>query len=545
MKLFFLRLTAAALCLALLSGCSLLLTPSVAGGSSSSAGGSEPVFSSSGPTAYADMAYRRCSAEKGEALLSKIHTDAKEGGSQEDFNRDDTALVDYLYTVATMRELIDLQCASDPTDEQAAEESLYTSQLYRELNEGYWDAMHALSVTGHGKLLKEHYDAQQIQWFISYDAQSAEEALYAREDALCQRYRSLMAEENVDEEAVAEVFLELVELRREIAAQAGCDSYADYAYASLYIRNYTPEDSQVLWRSAQEYFAPAADSHAQEIYEQTESLFSTDRIDCGPEAILEGMERCLSGLSGELCESLSFLRSNGLYDIAPSATKADTGYTTYLFSYDEPFLFNAPSGTYYDYTQFIHEFGHFTNYYLTGCDLLFGMDDNDLGELQSQGMEAMLLPRYEELFGGVEGEAIRREVLLNLFYSVVDGALFDEFLQRVYAEEELSPERVSALYAQVCESYGYASAPGGWMYLEHNFLYPFYYISYAVSAISALELYTMLLSDPDEALNAYLTVEAMDCSEWYFTDALKEAGLSDVFDPENCRRIAAGVDLSA
>lgn len=123
---------------------------------------------------------RRCSAEKGEALLSKIQTYAKEGGSQEDFNRDDTALVDYLYTVATMRELIDLQCASDPTDEQAAEESLYTSQLYRELNEGYWDAMHALSVTGHGKLLKEHYDAQQIQWFISYDAQSAEEALYAR-----------------------------------------------------------------------------------------------------------------------------------------------------------------------------------------------------------------------------------------------------------------------------------------------------------------------------------------------------------------------------
>nr|WP_241426586.1 M3 family metallopeptidase [Dysosmobacter acutus] len=541
MKPFFLRLTAAALCLALLSGCGLLLDPSAVDGP---AGGSQPVFSSA-PTAYADMVYRRCSAEEGEALLSNIRAYAKEGGTQEAFNRDDDALVDYLHTVATMRELIDLQCASDPTDQRAAEESLYSSQLYRDLNEGYWEAMHALSVTGHGKLLKEHYTAQQIQWFISYDAPSAEEALYAREDALCQRYRSLMAAEPVDEEAVAQVFLELVELRREIAAQAGCDSYADYAYASLYVRSYTPADSQILWHSAREYFAPDADSHAQDIYEQTESLFSTDRIDCGPDAILDGVERCLSGLSGELSESLSFLRSNGLYDIAPSAAKADTGYTTYLFAYDVPFLFNAPSSTYYDYTQFIHEFGHFTNYYLTGCDLLFGMDDNDLGELQSQGMEALLLPRYEELFGGVEGAAIRREALLNLFYSVVDGALFDEFLQRVYAEEALSQERVSELYAQVCQAYGYASAPNGWMYLEHNFLYPFYYISYAVSAISALELYTMLLSDPDEALNAYLTVEAMDCSKWYFTDALKEAGLSDVFDPEACRRIAAAVDLSA
>ena len=63
-------------------------------------------------------------------------------------------------------------------------------------------------------------------------------------------------------------------------------------------------------------------------------------------------------------------------------------------------------------------------------------------------------------------------LLFNLITSVLDGALYDEFQQRVYAEEGLTPQRIPELYAEVYESYGYEPYEGfeyEWVYVSHNF----------------------------------------------------------------------------
>ena len=79
--------------------------------------------------------------------------------------------------------------------------------------------------------------------------------------------------------------------------------------------------------------------------------------------------------------------------------KLSTGYTTYLYSFDAPFIFNCPDGSYTDYTDMFHEFGHWAAGYYHGSDPLYGVTDYDLSELQSQGMEVMFLQFYDELFG--------------------------------------------------------------------------------------------------------------------------------------------------
>ena len=62
--------------------------------------------------------------------------------------------------------------------------------------------------------------------------------------------RALEEERN---RAAGEVYRRLVQLRSGIAAQAGFDSYADYAYWVLYSRDYTPEDIRPLREAAKKY----------------------------------------------------------------------------------------------------------------------------------------------------------------------------------------------------------------------------------------------------------------------------------------------------
>ena len=118
---------------------------------------------------------------------------------------------------------------------------------------------------------------------------------------------------------------------------------------------------------------------------------------------------------------------------------------------------------------------------------------------------------YDELFGAT-AQVLRGETLLNLVYSVVTGAMYDEFQQRVYLEPELSEERLLEIFREVYESYGFEIYDGyeyEWADVIHNFQQPLYYISYAVSAIPALELYVQSVESPNEAMDTYLRVAGM------------------------------------
>ena len=108
--------------------------------------------------------------------------------------------------------------------------------------------------------------------------------------------------------------------------------------------------------------------------------------------------------------------------------------------------------------------------------------------------------------------------------------MYDEFQQRVYLEPELSEERLLDIFREVYESYGFEIYDGyeyEWADVIHNFQQPLYYISYAVSAIPALELYVQSVESPNEAMDTYLRVAGMSDEEYYLTDALRETGLSN------------------
>ena len=313
-----------------------------------------------------------------------------------------------------------------------------------------------------------------------------------------------------------------------MAELAGAANYSEYAYSAFYSRDYTPTDAQKIWKTAKEDFAPLLQKYTDSL---TQALWKDDlgAEECTEDRIVQALSYGAARMSPEIREAAEYLLDHQLYDISYDRKKLSTGYTTYLYSFDAPFIFNCPDGSYTDYTDMFHEFGHWVAGYYHGSDPFYGVTDYDLSELQSQGMEVMFLQFYDELFGAT-AQVLRGETLLNLVYSVVTGAMYDEFQQRVYLEPELSEERLLEIFREVYESYGFEIYDGyeyEWADVIHNFQQPLYYISYAVSAIPALELYVQSVESPNEAMDTYLRVAGMSDEEYYLTDALRETGLSN------------------
>jgi oligoendopeptidase F len=106
---------------------------------------------------------------------------------------------------------------------------------------------------------------------------------------------------------------------------------------------------------------------------------------------------------------------------------------------------------------------------------------------------------------------------------------------------------VQEIFADVYEKYGYQEYDGfqqEWMDQIHNFEQPMYYISYAASALPALELFARQQADPGEAMDAYLRVASMSDEDYYLSDAVKEAGLSDIFADGTGAKVASALEAS-
>jgi len=499
--------------------------------------------------AYADMDPDAPSLEAFEQLTDGLEDFADEGGSQADFTAACRAAEDALSKLNTASALLDLKNSAAPADTALAAETTKAENDYYAANDDYWEAVHEVAVSKNADLMKGAFEDWQIDQYESYDSSGSEDSLELsrQETELIRQYEALISADPVDYDAVCELYVKMVGVRNRIAEQAGYDSYAAYAYDYIYSRSYTPEDAQTIWTAAQENFRPLVEQYAYDITDRTQKLYYSGEIDSSPDKILAAIRTGAGGMSPEVSAAAAYLQKYGLYDIEPDDGKLSTGYTTYLPLYDEPFIFNCPYGAYTDYTDMFHEFGHYLAFLDNGSDWLYGVSDYDLSELQSQGMEVMFFPFYEQIFGEKYAQTVRAGTLLNLIYSVVDGAMYDEFQSRVYAEKNLTSARVQEIFADVYEKYGYQEYDGfqqEWMDQIHNFEQPMYYISYAASALPALELFARQQADPGEAMDAYLRVASMSDEDYYLSDAVKEAGLSDIFADGTGAKVASALEAS-
>ena len=458
-------------------------------------------------------------------------TTASASGSREAFHRACAEAQQQLLAINTAGTLAELASDQNAADQTLSDRASRQTQAYYDAVDLYNQTLFEISEGENSSVLSKEFETWQIEYFKSYDAESSAQslALATQESQLVRQYAALSSQEELDYDAAADIFLELVSVRAELASLSGAANFSEYAYSAYYSRDYSPTDAQKLWKTAKEDFAPLLHKYADEVTSALQSVQADGALDLSETAITDALSYGAARISPEVNDAAQYLLSHGLYDISDSDTKLSTGYTSYLYSYNVPFIYNCPYGSHLDYVDLFHEFGHWLAGYYHTSDALYGVIDYDLSELQSQGMEVLFLQYYDEFFGE-NAQLLKAETLLNLVYSVVTGAMYDEFQQKVYLEPDLTKDRLLELFREVYESYGFESYDGceyRWADIIHNFQQPLYYISYAVSAIPALELYVRSLDSPNDAADAYLRVASMSDEEFFLTDALRETGLAN------------------
>ncbi len=268
-------------------------------------------------------------------------------------------------------------------------------------------------------------------------------------------------------------------------------------------------------------------------------LLLTEGTESGPES----GEAALGAVAGvadrhfpDLHDALDYMISYGYYDVTAAPEKADAGFTTYLYAYEAPYLFLPNSGGLDGVSGISHELGHYYNYFTYGSDA-----DTDSAEVHSQGLELLYTLYYDEIFG-VDADAARETEVTDVLSSVVLGCIMDEFQYRAFTQTPSSPEALAEMYIDILGEYGLAALAGDslgtyWIWVHHSFSQPMYYLSYALSALPALEIWATAQDDAALALARYDDFMVLS-NENGFERGLRGAGLSQPGDEKAASRIA-------
>lgn len=514
---------------------------------------------------FADLKYERpdfdALAEELAALAERAKTETDAGAFFEAYDQLNT---DYEHST-TMSSLLSLQHDLDVNDDALADELSWISEKtlgMLSLVSDMYDAIYANPVLA--AWCEENWTPATVAYTKSTSSMADEDDVSAEETNLLLEYDRLQANFSIpvgDEnwtysdfqaydgsgaityeefyryyeqylraynaEAGA-LFLKLRDLRVREARSAGFDSYADYQYLN-YACDYDSGDLEAFCEAMKTYIAPLFEEMYWALYtDDSDLLYSTVY---SLETTLDSFGEVLADCSPRLYDSYMLMLDRELYDFEPSFSKAAGGYTTFFYDYGVPFIFTSFNGGYWDVKTVIHEFGHFSSMARIPRCRLEEVDSIDLAEIDSQGLELLMFPYYDRLFYSTLAEAARNEVLLDAMSTLLSGCMEDEFQREIYANPDMTLEEINDLYAELAEEYGmvstYGTAGYSWTMINHTFSSPMYYISYALSMVSAMELWAESQDDWDAAFEKYQDFIDERGHGYTYREALEAFGFAD------------------
>ena len=333
----------------------------------------------------------------------------------------------------------------------------------------------------------------------------------------------------------AEIYAELVMLRKELAQRLGYDTYEQMQFEYFFGRDYTPEQAERYVSEIKEYIVP--------LYNEIMSDNPYARADyyyIDSNETLDVLLATVGQMGGAVEEACDFMLTHELFDIEQRDCKADRSYQTYITDYEAPFLFTNPLGDVSDILTAAHEFGHYTDAYVN-----YNRDESiDLAEVFSQSMEFLVLDRLDEVMSEEQTENLLLIKLLDTLELYVQQASFYEFEKAVYEadEDELDAGFLSELSLRLAEEYGYCAGMNknyyaySWLTVVHFFEQPFYVISYPVSNSVAMQIYELEREESGLGLDKFMELLSLDTE--YIIDAAESAGLESPFDEGAVSRTA-------
>ena len=498
------------------------------------------------------LTYTKPDEEAIDAALEKLRDVVAKNGSEADFLRAYFAMTDQLNNVRDMMALVEIYRNRDLTDAEWSDEYEYLSELDSELLAEIFEIHDQVLGTKYenylfGSLTDEEREKIHLECVAMdeeyLEIQSQLTAITVAYDEASARYQEGGSEKAFIEEA-GELYLEMIPLYRRLAEKFGYETVADYQYEMVFGRSYYREDVIPLYELCKSKVAglemTIAGSLTQAEWDGYVVAYSKTAENTSDviKSYLTELDKTL-----DTVKIYDYMQRNHLWDSGNSSVRYNGAFTTYFSGRYFPYMFTTESGGYHDAITFVHEFGHFTSYYHMGRSM-----DLDIAEVHSQGNEFLFLPYLEQMYGATAASGVEKEIWYYALDTVAMGCLMDEFQALSFTGEYTTLEQLQEEFLDLAHSYGYAeedyavSLSSLFLFVPHNFYYPFYYISYAVSVLPAMQIGAMAKTDRAAAIEAYATMILMDNGEYTFEELLAEAGLASPFTRAAWTKIEQGVN---
>ena len=360
-----------------------------------------------------------------------------------------------------------------------------------------------------------------------------------------------------------EVYDGLVKVRAGMAKKLGFKSFIPMGYLRRRRFDYTEKELEVFRKQVREVVVPAA----AKLYERQKEALGIDTLYYYDESIASpsgnpvpiGDKEYLVGeaqkmyreLSKESGEFFDFMMEYELFDLDSKHGKRAGGYCTTLPQYHAPFIFSNFNGTDADVNVLTHEACHaFAGFtaakYQKTPELCHST--SEINEIHSMSMELWTYPWMENFFGD-KAEEYRREHLADALMKIPYMLCVDEYQHKVFENPEMTTMERRAVWSGLEKIYmpwrNYAGnefleSGAFWIKQQHIFLYPFYYVDYAMAQMGAFEFYTKMKEDRKAAWADYYKLCAAGGSMGYF-DLLKYSGLHKVLEDGSVKIILKGV----
>lgn len=379
------------------------------------------------------------------------------------------------------------------------------------------------------------------------EADIAQLLAYEEEVALLQQRNAEIEVEymaSTSDDVRIPLYIEFVQNNNKIAQTFGYKNYYTYAYSLVYNRDYSSEELEKMRQFAGTYLIDVVDDafnnfqtsfyNGLEAYKQNKviSFLYNDYTSIYPNYV----DKYLS----EMPESMQTHMNNMLTADSYFATfpNAKPGAFTTMIG-DRSYCFFGPG--YANNCTVIHEAGHY--YASRYADL--NSIPLDLAETHSQGNEWLFICSLADKMPADQYKAMLDYRMYYDIAMILACLMVDEFEQQVYSADvsNFTAADFDAIMENVCLQYcslEYAAdylVDLGYYWRQVVVMQPVYYISYGVSSVAAIDLYTMALEDFDAALAVYQALCEQPHEDMGFLGNISAAGLSGPFQEEFYKEI--------
>lgn len=373
-------------------------------------------------------------------------------------------------------------------------------------------------------------------------------------------WNAAVSRQLADREKMESFYDRMLELRHQMAVNAGFDNFVEYQFRRLGRFDYSPEDCEQFHTAVEKVIRPIRTKLLERRKQQMglDSLCPWDlQVDAqgrpplrpyeSADALISGTDKIFDAVNPSFSRDFKVLRTNQLLDLESRKGKAPGGYQSTLDEARLPFIFMNATGRNQDVFTLLHEGGHAFHALAYRMEPLHSYRNAPIEfcEVASMGMEMMACERLESFYNPDDAARAREAHLEDIVMLLPWIMRVDAFQHWLYKNPKHTRQERAAQWLELEKRFADELdwpelaewRECSWISKLHFFCVPLYYIEYGIAQLGALQLWVHFLADPKGAVAHYREALALGNS-CPLPELFDRAGLSFAFNEEKLQPLA-------